>query len=503
MAFMSVALMSVGGVAAWYLHRLQVSSTRLLSESIAKVTAAAELETISHELRYRLRHYVATRDAEDWAGVATLQRDLDRCLAQAAATADSEQEAALLQRMARSYRRLFGDFQHAVAGDARAAQTPDLVDLLHRWSADAILTPARDFVELTHRQAQAADRRHQQVTEYVGWGLRLFGLCGALAGLLLGYGLARSLRRSFAQLTIPVRDAAGHLNEVVGPITVFSGETFEELERELQSVADRVGVVVSRLHATLLAASRAEQLAAMGQLAAGLAHELRNPLTSMKMLLQPSDEREIAVQLDVHDQLVLREEIERLERTIQTFLDYARPPKLERHPLVMRDLLAQTVAFLTPRARRLKIEIRTQAPQEVVLVEADAGQMRQVLLNLLLNAMESFTGPGVIDVCISHTAGAGRAPAADPDQPPGRWMTIQVADRGCGLPVELGDRVFEPFVSTKEGGTGLGLPICRRIIEDHGGEIAAENRVGGGSLFSIRLPVILPDARAPAGESSR
>jgi signal transduction histidine kinase len=334
-----------------------------------------------------------------------------------------------------------------------------------------------------------AGKRHEAIAAYLGWGLVLLGLCGAVAGLLLGYGLARGIHRSLAQLTIPVRDAAGRLNEVVGPITLFSGETFKELEKELQSLADRVGVVVSQLHATQLAASRAQQLAAMGQLAAGLAHELRNPLTSMKMLLQPAGEDEEAVQLDAADQAVLREEIERLERTIQTFLDYARPPTLERRPVVLRELLTQAVMFVTPRARRLGIEICTDLPGEVVNVEADVGQMRQVLLNLLLNAIESFGHSGTIDVrmwCQPRQAGESSAVSGGPRS---AWMTIEVADRGCGLPADLGDRIFEPFVSTKEGGTGLGLPICKRIIEEHGGELAAQNRAGGGAVFTIRLPV--------------
>jgi two-component system sensor histidine kinase HydH len=490
MAVMSVALLTVGGVAARYLNQLQKSSSRLLSRSIAKVQAAEDLEIISHELRYRLRHYLATHDESERAEVVRLQHEVDRSLSAASAAADTERERALLDQIRHSYERLSADFQRVIGGDERAEQMPGLVASLPNWAADAIMKPAGQFRNLTRQQVTDASEQHEAIAEHLGWGLMLLGLCGAAAGLLLGYGLARGIHRSLAQLTIPVRDAAGRLNEVVGPITLFCGETFEELEKELQSMADRVGTVVSKLHATQLAALRAQQLASMGQLAAGLAHELRNPLTSMKMLVQPSNEDEEAVQLDVADQAVLRQEIERLERTIQTFLDYARPPKLERHPLVLRELLAQTVEFVTPRARRLGIEIRSELPGEVVHLDADAGQMRQVLLNLLLNAIESSGRSGTVDVRMRHEPGPAGEGFAIPAAPRISWMTVEVADRGCGLPSDLGDRIFEPFVSTKEGGTGLGLPTCKRIIEEHGGDIVAQNRAGGGAVFTIRLPVV-------------
>jgi signal transduction histidine kinase len=329
----------------------------------------------------------------------------------------------------------------------------------------------------------------------MGMGLLLLGTCGAVAGLLAGYGIARGIHRSLAQLTIPVRDATGRLNEVVGPLTVSSGETFEELESALQHMADRVGTVVERLQESQLAASRVQQLAAMGQLAAGLAHELRNPLTSMKMLVQPGEDQTEGVQLDARDVSVLQEEIERLEQTIQTFLDYARPPKLEKRRGELRDILRQTVDFVRRRAQQAGVAIQLELSEQVIEVDADAGQMRQVLLNLLLNAMDASpegTAMAVRMSCETADTAVNRSESAGGSCV---WLKVAVADQGPGLPSELGDRIFEPFVSTKDAGTGLGLPICKRIVEEHGGEIWAENRAGGGAVFSFRLPVTSHDKR--------
>jgi signal transduction histidine kinase len=256
------------------------------------------------------------------------------------------------------------------------------------------------------------------------------------------------------------------------------------------------------LQESQLAASRAQQLAALGQLAAGLAHELRNPLTAMKMLVQPMGDQDSIGALDAEDVTVFRQEIDRLEKTIQVFLDYARPPKLEKHPVLIRQLVGETINLVACRSQQKDIRIQSDFPDHPVEVDADAGQLRQVLLNLLLNAVDaSPEGESVSVRMLTGSSGQdnGRAQAANEES---NWLTIEVADRGCGLPVDLGQRIFEPFVSTKDGGTGLGLPICKRIVKDHGGEIQACNREGGGAVFAVRLPVACRGRPSAAGKNA-
>src|SRR5262249_21102502 len=113
-----------------------------------------------------------------------------------------------------------------------------------------------------------------------------------------------------------------------------------------------------------------------------------------------------------------------------------------------------------------------------VVVEADFGQIRQVVLNLLLNALDAVPQGGTVWVRL-----------AAPDTEADGWLTLQVADTGPGLPGQLGQQIFEPFVSTKETGLGLGLSICKRIVEAHGGTLGAANRPEGGACFTVRLPI--------------
>lgn len=499
-AGMSILLLLVGGVAASYLHGLQRTSSQLLIASIPKVEVAEELEVIAHQSRYQLAQYQSTDNVENLAAAGKLHGMANEWLAKAAALADSDppaeriREMELIETIRRGYQRLFQTFEAISRDKPTAEQQTALLDQVRSVADKEILQPSQQLRQLTRRAMSEASQRNQALADRMGMGLLLLGCCGGVAGLLAGYGIARGIHRSLAQLTVPVRDATGRLNEVVGPLTVSSGESFEDLEFSLQAMADRIGEVVRQLQESQRAASRAQQLAAMGQLAAGLAHELRNPLTSMKMLVQPDDDDRETVSLDSQDMMILREEIGRLERAIQVFLDYARPPALEKRPLVLRQLVTQTVEFMAPRARQLGVEIESSLPDEAVEIEADSGQIRQVLLNLILNALDVSSQGDTISVrlfCEPRVdRGCVRDPAAD-----NASIQLEVADRGPGLPANLGERIFEPFVSTKETGTGLGLPICKRIVEEHGGVLLAEDREGGGAVFIVRLPAPASPAR--------
>lgn len=471
----SVGLLLLGGLAAWYLHRLQQNSSELLVTSVTRLRAAEELEIISHELRNELNNMLFPSDAAQFARVAAQRQAAQHWMDLARQQAKTTPEQDLLARLAVGYEHFFREFQRlAVDPQKSGQQRQELLAPIREVTAREILQPAREYRGLNRKLTEDASQRNQAIADRMGLGLLLLGLCGAVAGLLVGYGMARGIQRSMVELSVPIRDAGGKLSEVVGPIAISSDATFQELELALENIADRVGTVVERLHASCRAAFRAEQLAALGQLAAGLAHELRNPLTSIKLLVQPEAEGAGPV-LSHEDLVVVRQEIERLELTLQTFLDYARPPRLETRPTVVRRLLQQTVDFVAGRARQVGVDIVTDLPEQILEVEADPGQLRQVLLNLLLNALEASPHGGQVTVRMTY-------------QPP-RELTIEVADQGVGLPAELGARIFEPFITTKDSGTGLGLPICKRIVEEHGGQITARNRPGGGAAFAITFPL--------------
>jgi signal transduction histidine kinase len=184
-----------------------------------------------------------------------------------------------------------------------------------------------------------------------------------------------------------------------------------------------------------------------------------------------------AAQLDGRDLEVVDEELTRLDTTLQSFLDYARPPKLERRTVDVRDVVQRTVQLVKPRAEQQTVRIDVALPERPLQVSADAEQLRQVLLNLLLNALDALGTGGRITVSATADATA-------------RQVVVQVADDGPGISDAVHSTLFEPFVSSKPSGTGLGLTISRRIVENHGGTITAENGAHGGAVFSVRLPAL-------------
>jgi two-component system, NtrC family, sensor histidine kinase HydH len=251
----------------------------------------------------------------------------------------------------------------------------------------------------------------------------------------------------------------------------------------MRTIAEETSAVVTRLQESQREALRREQLAAAGQLAAGLAHELRNPLMSMKILIQAAAADPTA--LTPHDLAVLAEEITRLEQLTRTFLDFARPQQLSRRVFDARDLITQTVRVVSGRCAQQEVTIDCRLSEQPLWLNADPAQIRQVLLNLLLNALDAMPGGGCVTVdAVRENAAGGYSSLRQGD-----ILLLRVSDRGPGLPPELGERIFEPFVSTRGTGMGLGLTICRRIIEDHGGTIDAANGHAGGAEFTMRLPL--------------
>jgi signal transduction histidine kinase len=254
----------------------------------------------------------------------------------------------------------------------------------------------------------------------------------------------------------------------------------------LQTVSAKVGAVVEQLHARHREVIRADQLAAVGQLAAGLAHELRNPLMCMKTLVQSSRRRGEAARLDSRDLSVLDEEITRLDNLLQAFLDFARPAKLEPQEIDLAQVVRQTVGFVSKKAESREVPIECALPEAPLLVQADATQLRQVLLNLLLNALDAVQNGGKIWIdAVRDDNDQANVDFGGRSEP---HVRLRVTDNGQGLPTDERSRIYEPLFSTKDTGLGLGLAISHRIIDAHGGELIALDRDGGGAILEIRLP---------------
>jgi signal transduction histidine kinase len=222
--------------------------------------------------------------------------------------------------------------------------------------------------------------------------------------------------------------------------------------------------------------ARAEQLAALGQLAAGVGHEIRNPLTSIKMLVQAAIEDPMRAALTDQDMLMIEQEVRRIEATLQTFLDFARPVRTEREPIDLQQVLAAVAGLIRVRAEKQKVKVIVETPPGPITILASPGHFRQVFMNRTLNALDAMTSGGTLMVRARRDGGG--------------QVDVEVADSGPGIAPSKWPRLFTPYASNKETGLGLGLVISRRIVEEYGGTIGAVNRAGGGASFMVRIPIV-------------
>ncbi len=536
MVGLSAVLAGLGAFAAWNVQQQQRISSELVQREVNGMLAIDELHMAMREIRYQVNIFLRTKELVHLAAVANLHAEADQLLQRAKKSARTPREQELIAVVELGYQAFFDDFQTVLAALEAANPTPatvtadqpeaqvsdsqaaDLTRLSDDVMTNAVLQPLRDCLAVNRQVVERTNEASQVTVQHLQIGFLLLGICGGAAGLLTGTAIARAVGRSIVQLNVSVRGVAGRLSDVTGPVTISRTGGLVGIEAGLRTLEREIADVVERLQQRETEVLRSEQLARVGQLAAGLAHELRNPLMPMKMLVQAALERADGSGLRGRSLQIINDEIVRLERSIQEFLDFARPPVPEKSLAQIEELLRGTIELVAARARQQEVDLRLSAPATPVAALVDAAQIRQLVLNLLLNALDASPGGGHIDVSLQvvPTGPESRIPGspATADKPshqvafptehdalrmarPKRavlepsadpWIVVRVADFGPGISPDLLKTIFEPFMTTKETGTGLGLSICQRIAAAHGGDLSAANRPGGGAEFSLWLP---------------
>src|SRR5579864_630130 len=448
----SVLVLALAVSLAVYLNQLQAQAANVRRENNDSWHAAANLEE-------SLYHLIALhrRNARE---VEPLHERVQEHLAEIESLADKPQEKVLYQHLDRG----FGEY---LAEWLKSGTSSRLADRLETQ----LIPLCRQLREYNCGQVELSEREQQRALRRMTWGLGLVGGLTSVAGLVLGFGLSRGLRRTIHQMLIRVQGASELLSQELPPVEWK--QNGDGQADEAQNLVHQVEQVVEKLQQREREVLRAERLAAVGQLAAGVGHEIRNPLTSIKLLIQTSRRDPQAGGLSDEDLDLIEQEIHRLERAVQGFLDYARPPKLQRTACDVSSVVQKTLNLVRGRADRQRVTLQFEEPDSPMILEADAAQLQQVLVNLTLNALDAMPHGGTLEIAM---------------KPNGDFVEIHVADTGPGIAPELFARIFEPFVTGKETGLGLGLVVSKRIVEEHGGTIKASNRDAGGAEFTLRLP---------------
>ncbi len=245
------------------------------------------------------------------------------------------------------------------------------------------------------------------------------------------------------------------------------GRSFNEMVRQLRETREEI----QQLHRTQM--TRAEHLATLGELAAGLAHEIRNPLAGIAGVIEIIG-RDLPADSATRDILKeVEQEVRHIQKILNELLDYARPKEPRPRAADLNTTAERAVALARQQAASRPVEMELRLAAELGPVEHDPDAIQQVLLNLLLNALQAIENSGKILVEIGAE---------------GEYATIAVTDSGCGISPEHLPNIFKPFYTTKGKGTGLGLSLARRIVDSHGGRIQVESEPGRGSTFRVWLP---------------
>jgi len=228
---------------------------------------------------------------------------------------------------------------------------------------------------------------------------------------------------------------------------------------------------------------RADRLATLGELAAGAAHEIRNPLTSIRSSIQYL-KRKLKDTSDVEMANDLISEVDRINDIIEGMLSFAKPQEPKKESVNLKSLIHQTVQLVLNTASKKGVEIRTAYHCKNEEIVADQAQLKQVLLNIIMNAIQAIeVNNGIVNISTTEANTPTSYKGGD-----GTYI-VEIADNGKGIEQENMDKIFDPFFTTKDYGTGLGLSICYGIINRHGGDIELSSEPGKGTKVKIKLPM--------------
>lgn len=441
------AIVLVAGLTLWGVQHSWRGIVRLerklTSGHLESFRLAGEFQERLLNLNKAMMHYAARREPETWTRFEQASTELDQWIdkydpqANRDSKLTTERERQLLHELNVAY-----EGYTAVAQQVYTNQQPALVS-------------AEGFAQLGEFERQTQ---------------RL---------LKLGTELADAHRMAEESFLNEANHSLSHLR-----VFLFGGVAF------LLALVGALGVVLYRDEIaplrTKLVQSQAvlekqEKLATLGTLAAGIAHEIRNPLTSVKARLYTLDKHLESPPQARADAGVIATEISRLERIVQDVLNFARPSEPQWKTLSAIALLQEVHDLMASSLENQHVQLVVEAGPDLE-ISADAVHLKQILINLVRNAVEAIDGEGTVTLRVrrGHAALQGR------DTP---TAILEVSDNGRGIPPEIEKRLFDPFFSTKETGTGLGLSIAARLVEKLGGNLQYQTSVGRGTTFGIVLPL--------------
>jgi signal transduction histidine kinase len=466
-----VGIALVGGiVTVLTVNRISSLVSVLVNQHSAALSISQELKASLFMQKGFLTYYSQDGDSGWLSELDRHHREFEQWLSKARGTAGEGTHRTVLNDIESSYLR----YAHARDRTIDLYRTGDRAEALklHReirnqFSALRVLCEKYDDLQRQSMQEGQSIILNQvrsiKILAFLAMGV------AAVLGLILSYTIMSRVLGPLRRMALPPgADGAGDpvLDEV------------QALSHRVQTLMQDVDQTQSELQQSREHLLQAEKLASVGKLAAGVAHSIRNPLTSVKMRLFSMERTLELTPTQREDIEVISEEIRHIDTIVRNFLEYSRPPKLKIQNISPSDVVDSAIQLLRHRIESYGVEVEVYRQRRLPEVDGDPEQLKEVLVNLMVNACDAMADGGKITILEEegHT------------EPMGRVAVIRVSDTGPGVPEAIKDKVFQPFFSTKEEGTGLGLSIAARIIQDHKGCLNLRSREGRGATFIITLP---------------
>nr|WP_319494786.1 ATP-binding protein [uncultured Desulfobacter sp.] len=455
----------------WYTYKTENLFTGIVARHIPMYQAAESLETSLLNQKGYLSYYLLDKNPEWLRQLADFKRNFESQLASAKPLATEDWEKKDLCQIESVYATYIGAKDRALAlyekGDPGAGAA------LHREVranffriyelCEKFKTAHKKAIDLTVEDSRTDAKN-----------LRYIGLLAivtvVLLSLLINYIFTRHILEPIRKLAAE----ADHLGE--GRV---SGNELAALKSSVHGLIENAEQTHAELVRSRESLMQSEKMAMVGQLAAGTAHSIRNPLTSIKMRLFSLGRSNKLSQDQQENLSVISTEIGHINKILENFLEFSRPPKLTMKPQSPSLVVDNTLRLLDQRLKSYGVTVQIDRKGSLDNVLLDAGQFKEVLANIIINACEAMEKGG--QVTITETM--------DSINKNRDTAVIRIQDNGPGIPASIQEEVFHPFFTTKDDGTGLGLSICFNIISEHGGCLVLDSQEGQGACFTITLPV--------------
>jgi signal transduction histidine kinase len=472
MILAALVLTTLGGglVTLWHTYRMGDLFSSVIDPAVMGLQAAEELETALVRQKGLTTYYFLDGNPDWLKQLDQLNESFNTWLKKARNSAQRDNERSILNQLESEY------IHYVYARD----QVIDLYKAGKRkagaerhWEVRkqffAIQGLCDQYKEIQNEQIMQARIESRAQTRMISR-MTLVALPGVLVlAILLAYILLNQVLRPIRILSMEASDV-----DLKSPLP----REMTALRQRVQSLVENVDQTQSELQQSRAHLLQAEKLAMVGKLAAGVAHTIRNPLTSVNMRLFSLERSLELSQTQREDFEVISEEVRHIDTIVQNFLEFARPPKLKIQSISPSEVVDMALQLLRHRLESYGVTVELDRQRYLPKIEADPEQLKEVLINLLVNSCEAMGEGG--SIVIREEEGVA--------EPLGRVVVIRVKDNGPGIPKSIRPKIFEPFFSTKEEGTGLGLSIAHRIIEEHGGWLSLKSKEDEGTTFTITLP---------------